>query len=77
MILPAACMLLGISALWLALRDFRDFRNRRGDFSDWIVPDATNVNRRLWRANASVQMVVLVLVALLGIGAGLSLMLKN
>ena len=77
MILTLACVILGVALLWLALRDFVDFRDREGDFSDWIVSDATNVNRRLWIANAWIRMVVLFLAGLVSIGVGVSLMLRN
>ena len=75
--LVAALILLGTACSWLALSDFRDFRSARGDFSDWIVSDATKITRTLWRANAWVRMVILGLFGPALVGMGLWLMLKQ
>jgi len=63
MILPIVLLLLGASSLWLAIREFRELRNRDGNFSEWIVSDATKVNRGLWIANAWTEMVALFVAA--------------
>jgi hypothetical protein len=74
--LAAALILLGLAASWLAISHFREFRSARGDFSDWIVSDATKTNRVLWRANAWVRMVSLGLFGPALVAIGLWLMLK-
>jgi hypothetical protein len=57
--LPVALLLLASLGLWLAAKQFKEFRQRAGDFSEWIVSDATPLNRRLWRANAWMQLILL------------------
>ena len=63
--LPVVLLLLGFLGLWLAAKDLRDLRRRDGDFSEWIVSDATPLNRRLWRANAWIKMIGLPIVSVL------------
>jgi hypothetical protein len=60
--LPIALFLLAGLGLWLAPKQFKDFRQHTGDFSEWIVSDARPLNRRLWRASTWIQMVVLPIV---------------
>jgi hypothetical protein len=58
-ILPALLVLVSVVGFWLTAMQVRDFRKRQGEFSEWIVSDATPINRWLWRANAWIQMVLL------------------
>jgi hypothetical protein len=76
-IFGVACLIIGVAALWLAISGLRDFRNRKGDFSEWIISDAKKENRTLWLANAWTRIVVFSIVGLASTGVGLSLMLKN
>ncbi|MEO5494158.1 MAG: hypothetical protein ABIR08_09035 [Sphingomonas sp.] len=61
MILALALFLLGCGSLWLGIKAFQDFRRHDGVFSEEIVSDATPLNRRLWRANAWIRLVVLMI----------------
>jgi hypothetical protein len=69
-------LLIGMGALGLAISDFRDFKKRDGDFSEWIVSDATRLNRRLWRANAWTRMLILFLLGFILMVSGVRLMIK-
>jgi hypothetical protein len=77
MIWAVALILIGMLSLSLGTVELRDFRQRRGDFSDWIVSDATKLNRRLWVANARLKMAILLLLGpVLAVG-GLYLLSKQ
>jgi hypothetical protein len=67
---------MGIGSLWLAFADLRDFKKREGDFSEWVVSDATKVTRWLWRANAWARIVVLFLAGFMLFGAAIWMMIR-
>ncbi len=50
MIFAFVCLALGGVGIWLSYTAMNDYRKGEGNFSDWIVSDATPLNRRLWRA---------------------------
>jgi hypothetical protein len=76
-ILATASILLGVASVWLAITTFRNIRSREGDFSEWIVSNATPINRRLWIANAWVRFVAVAVAGPLLVGLGLWLAFKN
>ena len=77
MAVPLLLIALGCVGLFMGLLQFRHLRGRTGDFSEWIVSDATKLTRRLWIANAGTTMVVLLVLGPLCVAAGVWLMLKN
>jgi len=70
-------LVVGIVSFGLAISQFRDFKLRRGDFSDWIVSDAAEFNRSLWFSNTRLTLAILALFGPLLIVGGMWMLLKN
>ena len=76
MMLPLALLILGVVSLWMAIKQWNDVRSSQSDFSEWIVSDASPLNRKLWRANRMVLMIGLWVGAIVCFAVLGSLMLK-
>ena len=64
MILKLALLTIGIASLWLAASQWKDAKNRQGDFGDWIVSGASPLNKRLWVWNGWMQIIALLVSSL-------------
>ena len=73
----ASLVLVGIIALLVGVIQLRDYKSRQGDFSAWMVSDATPLNRRLWLANSWIRLIGLLFIGAMFLAWGVWLLVTK